>query len=418
MWEGRCVVPCASRAARNCSGYPDAVMKIAVLTESLGSGGAERQVCTLAGEFKRRGHQVCVATYSPGGFYRSLLERENVEHRFLGGKGKVAWAVNVRRFLRTFRQDVVLAFLAGPSAYAELAGMPKRSWGLVVSERSSGVTSGLAPKPRLHMLADYIVANSHSGRIAIGYRYPRLQPKLVTIYNAVDIGHGECVRHTPAGPGEVRLVVAARLDRNKNAQGLISAVYALRTSDPSLRLCVDWYGDQMTDPEALRETHDGIASLGLGDVFRLHPPTGDIHDVMTQADAVVLPSFCEGLPNAVCEGMALGKPILMSAVCDAGNLVHEGVNGFLFDPYLPESIVDSIARFARLTTEDRARLGKASRTRAAELFDVNTVVARYLRVLTAAAARKALKIEHWPEEVPDTAARFLSESGGGGLIHA
>lgn len=118
---------------------------------------------------------------------------------------------------------------------------------------------------------------------------------------------------------------------------------------------------------------------------------------------MTLPSFSEGLPNAVCEGMALGKPILMSAVCDAGNLVQEGINGFLFDPHSPESIADAIARFVKLTPEERDRMGRASRAKAEVLFDMNTVVEYYLRVMEAAAARKPLEIEHWPEAVPVTA---------------
>jgi hypothetical protein len=46
---------------------------------------------------------------------------------------------------------------------------------------------------------------------------------------------------------------------------------------------------------------------------------------------------------------------------------------------------------------------------------VNTVVEHYLRILEAAAARKALKIEHWPEDVPDTASLHLAGYSAGGL---
>jgi glycosyltransferase involved in cell wall biosynthesis len=378
-------------------------MRIVVLVESLTFGGAERQACVLAGEFRRRGHGVCVATYHRDDFYRHLLEQENVEHCFLGGHGKLSWALNVRRFLRTNGQDVVLAFLVGPSAYAELAGLPMRSWGLVVSERSSGVASGPGLKVNLHVLADYVITNSHSARIAIEKRLPRLRSKLVTIYNAVRAEVPESDRHSPVESPEIRLVVPARLDRNKNPKRLLSALKLLTASQPSLRLRVDWYGDQKAEPEVLHEMEKGIIDLELEGVFRLFPATDNIHDVISQADAVVLPSFYEGLPNAVCEGMMLGKPILMSAVCDAGNLVREGVNGFLFDPNSPSSIADAICRFSKLSHDERNRSGKASRAKAELLFDVNTVVEHYLCILKAAAARKVLKIEHWPEEVPGTA---------------
>lgn len=377
-------------------------MRIVILVESFAFGGAERQVCVLAGEFRRRGHQVCVATYHRDDFYRPLLEQENVEHRFLGGHGKVSWAANVRRFLRTYGQDAVLALLAGPAAYAELAGLPTRSWGLVVSERSAGVGDRSWVKPRLHMFADCIVVNSHAARIAIEKRSPLLRPKLITVYNAVRVEATELHVQVPAEEQRVRLVVAARLDRNKNPQGLLAALQILKASQPSTHLRVDWYGDQKAEPEVAREAQEGTTALGLGRVFRLHPSTDKIHEVMSQADAVLLPSFCEGLPNAVCEGMALGKPILMSDVCDARNLVQDGSNGFLFNPHSPDSIADAIRRFAKLSHEERNRMGDAGRAKAEKLFDVETVADRYLRVLGAAAGKEAILPEHWPSALPGT----------------
>jgi glycosyltransferase involved in cell wall biosynthesis len=387
-------------------------MKIVLLTENLGSGGAERQVCTLAVEFKRRGHQARVVTYAPGSFFLPWLEREGVEYLYLGGRGKVAWATRVRRFLRTNGQDVVLAFLRGPSAYAELAGWPSRSWGLVVSERSAGSINGI--KAELHAFADYVVTNSHSARIAISNEHPYLRPKLVTIYNAVDVvPHAVALPLSDCSDG-VRLLVAARLDRNKNSHGLLEALQVVMANHPLLRLGVDWYGNTEVEPETARQTQEGILRLNLDELFRLHKPTDRIHDLMLQADAVLLPSFCEGLPNSVCEGMVLGKPILMSGVCDAKNLVEEGVNGFLFDPHTPSSIAVAISKFAALLPEERDRMGRASRNKAEVLFDVNVIVERYLRVLEAAAQRKPLEIEHWPDEVPETVLRSASESNGGG----
>ena len=376
-------------------------MRIVVLVESLTFGGAERQACVLAGEFKRRGHDVCVATYHQDDFYLPLLERENVEHRFLGGCGKFSWALNVRRFLRTHGQDVVLAFLPGPSAYAELAGLPRRSWGLVVSERLANPRSRLDPKLWLHGLADYVVANSHANRLIIEERCAWLKPRLVTVYNALHIEdyhviEGESERHEG-----IRLVVAARYAKQKNLPGLIRALADLKRSNAVDSVTVDWYGPQNGEAGVLEQARKESERHGLDDVLRLRGPTHEIHEAMSAADAVLLPSFFEGLPNAVCEGMALGKPILMSDVCDARNLVRHGLNGFLFDPHSPASIATAIAEFSGLSLEERNHMGRASRIRAVELFDADTVVNRYLRILWAAAARQSLKIEHWPEVVPD-----------------
>ncbi len=375
-------------------------MKIVILVESFSFGGAERQVCVLAGEFKRRGHDVCVVTYHRDDFYLPLLERGNVEHRFLGGRGRLSWALNVAWFLRMYKQDVVLAFLPGPSAYAEVAGLPRRSWGLVVSERSSGNVDRSWLKTYLHTFADCIVTNSHSARIAIANRLRRLHPKLVTIYNAVRVSPPQLGPRAAVKPPTVKLVVAAALDQNKNPRGLLLALQSLRASQPALRVQVDWYGSQDVEPGLAAEIRKAATDLGLEQVFRIHPATNRIHDVMSEADAVVLASFYEGLPNAVCEGMALGKPILMSAVGDAGYLVQEGVNGFLFDPRHPNSIAGAMTRFAMLSPDERNRMGEASRGKAETLFDAARIADHYLRVLEAAAKREPPSMGHWPPIVP------------------
>jgi glycosyltransferase involved in cell wall biosynthesis len=343
---------------------------------------------------------VCIATYASGDFYVPLLEREGVEHRFLGGHGKLSWALNVRRFLRTNGQDVVLALLPGPSAYAELAGIPYRSWGLVVSERLARQRSRFDLKRWLHGLADYIVTNSHANRLIIEDRRPGLKPKLVTVYNAIRLAKYHAAEGTGSGSPTVRLIVAARFVRQKNLPGLIQALSVLKSMEVNVSVKVDWFGDQGRETGVVEEAQREIKSLGLEGMLCLHPATPEIHEKMSGADAVLLPSFVEGLPNAVCEGMALGKPILMSDVCDARNLVEDGVNGFLFNPRSPEAIAGAVSRFAALATEKRRLMGHASRAKAEGLFDAGTVADRYLRVLGAAAARVKLKIEHWPEEVP------------------
>ena len=53
-------------------------MKILCITESLGSGGAERQLCGLAIELKKKGYDVMVVTYVENQFYQPLLDEAGV----------------------------------------------------------------------------------------------------------------------------------------------------------------------------------------------------------------------------------------------------------------------------------------------------------------------------------------------------
>jgi len=375
-----------------------------MLIESLGSGGAERQICTLAVEMKKRGHSVQVVTYAPGDFYRAMLQKANVPHIFLGGNRTWQWLQRIRRFLRNNRQDVVLAFLQSCAAYAELSALPRRQWGLVVSERLA-LPEYLDYRNRIrkyfHLVADAVTVNSHTNRLMLEVAAPALKNKMVTIYNAVDLK-----KFTPAcgraKSKDLKLVVAARINRQKNLPGTIDVVDLLRRQH-GIRVSVDWFGNTADDPLLWHQCSNRIKDLKLSDVFQIHSPTSDIISKYQQADAVLLPSFYEGLPNVVCEGMACGKPVLMSAVCDAGNLVKEGENGFLFSPHDPVDMAKAIDKFASLTDTERQTMGKASRQMAEEYFDLRRIADLYESVLISAFHRQPPKTSHWLPEVPWTA---------------
>jgi glycosyltransferase involved in cell wall biosynthesis len=392
-------------------------MRITCMIDHLVSGGAQRQLCTLAVFLKRQGHDVTVVTYRHEDFYLPMLQEAGVSYYCVQRQSKLGRILALRRLLRKGGQDVVLAFLDGPCFYAELAALPWRRWGLVVSERLAIPSSHRARLPWrrwLHRVADYVVTNSHTNRLMIEHSVPRLAGRVVTIYNALDLDRfSPGPRPGPRNPAGLRLVVAARHAHQKNGPGLAEALALVRAQDPGLTVTVDWYGydpyagQRLPEPTPLEATLELLRRHGLEDRFRIHPDAQNIADIYREADAVMLPSFFEGLPNTLCEAMGCGRPVLASNVCDAGNLVHEGVNGFLFDPHSPADTAAAILKLAALGPEERDALGARGRKMAEEMFDPARVLGKYEEVLEAAAARRRGGIGHWVPAVPASAHRAL-----------
>jgi glycosyltransferase involved in cell wall biosynthesis len=71
----------------------------------------------------------------------------------------------------------------------------------------------------------------------------------------------------------------------------------------------------------------------------------------------------------------------MSTVSDAGNLVQEGENGFLFSPHDPSDIAEAIAKLPSLTEAERVALG--------QYFDIRKIADLYASILWAASRRAA-----------------------------
>jgi glycosyltransferase involved in cell wall biosynthesis len=386
-------------------------MKVLCVIDSLGSGGAQRQLCTLSVMLKRRGADVSVLTYHNGNFFLPMLLDEGITCRTVSDKTKLDRILEIRKILRAGGQDVVLAFLPGPCVYSEIAAIPDRNWGLVVSERLAIPGSDMSRFPWtriLHQIADYVVTNSHTNRSMIERSIPRLSGRVVTIYNAVDFSF---FRPDTSGEGKCRsftkIVVAASHQRKKNFVGLLEAISIVRTKLPDKRVEVDWYGEVPTDRKAYDEAVHLIREKGLDGYVRLYPATGSIVDVYNSADAVALPSFYEGLPNTICEAMACGRPILMSDVGDAKNLVIDGSNGFLFNPASSDDMANAIMRFCRLSQTERDYMGAESRKLAEAMFDPETFVTHYIQILDAAACCKRTGSIRRIQEMLYSAARAL-----------
>ena len=398
-------------------------MNILCFIDFLGSGGAQRQLCMLAVGLKKRGHHVRFLVYHQAEHFLHLLQAAEIPCQVLPSCSYLSRMLAIRRILRQGWQDVVLAFLEAPGLYAELASIPRRRWGLIVGERSAdpGMRKGAGAWLRqAHRLADAIICNSHTNQLMLENAFPFLEKKLGTVYNTVDLKlFCPCSDEVPPSLGDgtrpFRIVVASSYGENKNMMHVAKALVILKENVTAQSILVDWYGAVPPIPLAFNRVQQFVAENGLVGMLRLHPATRDIAREYAYADAVGLFSFFEGLPNVICEGMACGKPILMSNVCDAENLVEDGKNGFLCDPSSPADIAEKIQLLIALSEAVRQRMGAESRKMAEQLFAEDVVIDRYERILSMASHHEPFATDCcWPINVPDSAIatvkRWLSEN--------
>ncbi|MBP7865784.1 MAG: glycosyltransferase family 4 protein [Acidobacteria bacterium] len=363
-------------------------MRIACLIESLGSGGAERQMSELAAGLREKGHPVALCYYhgqeSVSDFYETRLKRSGVTVERLGVTGKLGRIRGARSWLNRVKPDVVQAYLPGSNAIAVLSGLGGRQWKVVVSERIDpdyGRRGNLRAKAitRLYRGADWIVANSHSILEALVTYMPAYRKKASVIWNCVDLDRFR-PRENPKEPARFRFVCVASMNTRKNSRRLAEALALLKHRSPQpfdLRW-VGRYNDQIPDQRNnMAETREIIERSGLGGEFTFAGEIENVESEYRQADAAVLVSTREGLPNTVCEGMASGLPIVAGAVADIPRIVQDGENGFLCDPWNVSDIARALERCLALSPEERARFGKASRRFAEEQFGRSGFIRNY-----------------------------------------
>ena len=373
------------------------VLKLVLFTDNLGSGGAQSQLCLLASEFQRLGHDVSMLTYNLGDsddadFFGHLLDSKDIARYRLRDVQRWRRPIELRRVLARLAPDSVLAFQEASSLYAELAGLGGRRWGLVVSERSAlpGSQKGVRQLVRIfHGIADEVTTNSKANRELMTQSWPWLGSKVQVIYNAVDLEHFRPDTHLVATSEthdrRIQLVVLARHEREKNIENVLDAVLRLRSRTA---VHLRWYGGTRAGGTPLHQAEEYVRANGLHAEIELLPPTRDPRQAYWDSDAVLLASWYEGCSNVVCEAMACGKPVLASAVSDNALLIDDGVSGFLLDPHSPDAIAEAIDKFSKLPPERRFAMGMAGRRRAESLFGLDSCVRRYEELLAAAHARR------------------------------
>lgn len=364
-------------------------MKVLLVIDHFGSGGAQRQIVELACGLKRRGHAVEMFVYFPEhDFFRARLELERIPvhecpKRARGSAGVI---IGLTRVMRRGRFDVAASFLNTANLYAELARLAAPRVRLIVSERSSFHDDRSAVRALLrrllHLLADRVVANSEAQTQWLRRRR-WLRRRVACICNGVDLE-----RFRPEAPPEtqtrsgqgLRLLGVGRIGPEKNLHNLIQALARFGKRFGYVPE-VAWAGQRDTSRAGQRycEQLDTLLA-SLPAVQRRWQWLGlqsDTAELLRGCDALIHPSLYEGMPNAVCEALAAGRPVLASAVCDHPLLVADGRRGFLFDPHSPDSIVTAIANLAELGADARRALGRNAREYAEAALGIERMVDRY-----------------------------------------
>jgi len=355
-------------------------MKILCVIDSLGSGGAQRQLVELAKGFHQQGHEVSFLTYHALDFFKEELIQNNINvHNFEGSNYlKRLWKMRI--FIRRGQYDAVLSFLEAPNFICELAAFPFKKWKLIVGERSANPNISKSFKLKfyrwLHLFSDFVVANSYKNRNIVKSINPLIPlEKLKVIYNLVDVRNYDSISKNNIDKKLV-LLIAASHQKLKNLNGLVEAVNFLTESEKN-KLSIHWYGDKADS--SFNKAISKIQEYNLTDIFTFCNATRDIKNRMLDADIVGLFSFYEGFPNTICEAMSLAKPVICSSVSDIPLIVTDKKH--LFDPTKTSEIASVLSYILTLTSEELKLIGERNREIAKSLFDKEKIVSQYLKLM-------------------------------------
>jgi glycosyltransferase involved in cell wall biosynthesis len=165
------------------------------------------------------------------------------------------------------------------------------------------------------------------------------------------------------------LVCVARLEKEKDVSGLLTAFRAVRERVPEARALVVGEGSQRQRLEAATQT------LGIADAVQFTGFREDARTAIAAGDVFVLPSPAEPFGLVLLEAMALGKAVV---AIDAGGpceIVARGETGLLVPPFDPAALAEALGRLLSFP-EERQRMGDAGRRRYEDCFTTQQMAQR------------------------------------------
>lgn len=192
----------------------------------------------------------------------------------------------------------------------------------------------------------------------------------------VHCGVDPALYDAPPPTAAAHLVFVGRLAGVKGVPVLFEAVQRLIADHPAVRLTLVGDGPERAGLQARARR------MGLGGHvdFVGYRAQAEVADLLSDATALVLPSFAEGLPVVLMEALAARLPVVTTRIAGVPELVEDGVSGLLVPPGDPEALRAALARL--LADPDlRRRMGEAGRARVAVDFASATEAAWLARLL-------------------------------------
>jgi len=352
-------------------------LRVALVIPTLDQGGAEKQLCLLAGGLREHGVEPHVVLLTRDGPLRSQLDAAKVPITLIGKHSRVDPTAyfRLRRWLKEWNGDVVHSWLFAANSYARYAAISVGIPVVLGSERCVDRWKG-----SLHFSIDRYLAKRSDGLTtnSVGVRdfyqangIPA--EKFTIIANGIlprqvsEISREEAMKRLQVDPARKLILAVGRLWPQKRYRDLIWAGELIGTTREDTSLVI--IGDGPQADELIRH-RDAVTKA---EHVRFAGHREDVAALLPHADLFWNGSEYEGQSNSMIEAMQAGVCVVGSDIPGNQDLIEDRVTGRLVK-------TGDKADFARVSIhlldhpEERAQLAAAGRDQIAQQFTVERMV--------------------------------------------
>jgi len=375
-------------------------LRIAMMLESDGPGGAEMMVFRLSEELRRRGHTIVPVGpargvgwlgdhFSCAGFRPEVFRlRRPIDPGCVRG---------LMDLFREHRIDAVHSHEFTMAVYGAAAARLLNLSHVITMHGGFHVGDVLRRRIALRWAmrqSDHTVTVSRATQRQFATELRVDESRFTVVPNGVPPADGDAARVRAEFGIEERdcvLLAVGTLERHKGHRVLLEALARLASAGVAAPWKLIIAGGRGGDQH--QAMLDYIRANGLSERVHIVLNRSDIADLLALADVFVMPSLWEGLPMALLEAMLARKAIVASATAGIPEAIVDGREGLLVPPGDASALADAL-RLVLADPARRATLGEAAAARANRDFTVAVMGDRY-QALYASADRKRRQTALW-----------------------
>lgn len=286
-----------------------------------------------------------------------------------------------KKILREVRPDVVLTYNIKPNIYGGMLCRKNKInyitniTGLGTAVEYPGVTQKITVAMyRIAVKNAYCIFfqnkenKSFFDKHKITYKKSKLLPG-----SGVNLDKFELLEYPETD--ETNFMFIARILKEKGIDEYLEAAEAITAKYDNVKFHVIGQCDDERYIDILKEYDEK-------NIIKYHGVQKDIKEFQRYNSCTVLPSYYpEGMNNVLLESAASGRPIITTNRSGCGEVVDDGVNGFIVKQRDSKDLIRIIEKFMLLDTDRRAEMGVAGRRKVENEFDRNIVIEAYIEEL-------------------------------------
>lgn len=293
----------------------------------------------------------------------------------------ISLMLNYRKLIKKVKPDVVLSYTIKPNLYG-------------------GIASQLCCVPQLANITGLGSAVENSGWLQkltillykIGLRKThtvffqnKANMEFCQLHNMVNgrtrliPGSGvnlqyHMLQDYPDASEPMRFIFISRLLREKGIEEYLTAAHEIKAKYPNTEFHILGYCEENYKGRIDKLQKDGIVIY--------HGVQSDVRPFIGRCNCMVHPSFYpEGMSNVLLESCAAGRPVITTDRPGCGEIVENGVNGYIVKQRDGYDVARKIEQFIALPYEKKREMGLAARRKVEREFDRQIVVREYLSTI-------------------------------------